>query len=75
MKRRKYPSLRNDLGITQQDLAMYLKVSRTLVDMEEKGTREYPTTAMVKYSQLGRAMDHLPPSPKLDEYSERGQLF
>jgi transcriptional regulator with XRE-family HTH domain len=74
MKRKKQFSTRNELGISQQDLAMYLKVSRSLVELEEKGERNLPTLSMVKYSQLSRAMDLVQPSSKLTDYNNKKRM-
>lgn len=44
--------IRETLGISQQQLAVFLGIPRSLVSMYEGGRRELPTNAMTKLSQL-----------------------
>ena len=71
MKRKKPFSTRNELGISQKELGIYLKVSRSLVELSEDGQRLLPTKAMLKHSQLGRAMLQMPSCPKLEAFKSQ----
>jgi transcriptional regulator with XRE-family HTH domain len=44
--------LRVNLGITQEEFADYLGVTRTLLSMNEKGFRSLPTPALLKMANL-----------------------
>jgi transcriptional regulator with XRE-family HTH domain len=43
---------RQILGLSQQQMAIYLNVTRTLLSMAEQGRRSLPTAAVLKLSQL-----------------------
>lgn len=45
-------AIRQQLSLTQQDLADYLQVSRSTINMYELGKRSLPTVAMMKLAQL-----------------------
>lgn len=45
-------ALRKQYGLTQQQLADYLSVSKALVSMVEKGKRQFPLYTAVKLAQL-----------------------
>ncbi len=50
MKKRAY--LRNELNLTQEEMAMLLNTKRTQLALFELGLRELPTTALVRSSQI-----------------------
>jgi transcriptional regulator with XRE-family HTH domain len=51
---RKYDNIRDLLGITQEDLAALLKISRTQLSMYEIGKRELPSTAIIQLAEMLR---------------------
>lgn len=51
---KKQTSISAELGITHQDMAMLLGVSRSLWSLYETGKRELPTAALLKLSELQR---------------------
>ena len=52
MRRRKQDSVREKLSISQQYLADYLGISRSLLAMYEKNLRSLPTKASLKLAEL-----------------------
>jgi len=52
MKKRKPETFREKLSITQQHLAEYLGISRSLLSLYEKGLRNLSPSAALKLSQL-----------------------
>lgn len=51
---KKNENIRDLLGITQEDLAALLKISRTQLSMYEIGKRELPSTAIIQLSDMLR---------------------
>jgi len=51
---KKHDNLRDLLGITQEDLAALLKISRTQLSMYEIGKRELPSTAIIQLADMLR---------------------
>jgi DNA-binding transcriptional regulator YiaG len=51
---KKHDNIRDLLGITQEDLAALLKISRTQLSMYEIGKRELPTAAVLKLADMLR---------------------
>ncbi len=49
---KKRDNLRNILGITQEDLAVLLKVSRTQLSMYELGKRDLPIAAKIQLVEM-----------------------
>ena len=52
MRRRKQDSVRESLSISQQHLADYLGISRSLLSMYEKNLRSLPAKASLKLAEL-----------------------
>ncbi|MEO7584690.1 MAG: helix-turn-helix domain-containing protein [Ferruginibacter sp.] len=44
--------IRQKFGLSQEQMAQYLSVSRSLLSLHEIGKRDLPTAAMVKLSEL-----------------------
>lgn len=68
--------LREQLGFTQQDLANYLGLSRSLVSLAESDQRQLPTEAITQLQDLARIFESNPsptrlaladPGPRLKE--------
>jgi transcriptional regulator with XRE-family HTH domain len=51
---KKHDNIRDLLGITQEDLAALLKISRTQLSMYEIGKRELPSTAIIQLAEMLR---------------------
>lgn len=51
---KKHDNIRDLLGITQEDLAALLKISRTQLSMYEIGKRELPSTAIIQLADMLR---------------------
>jgi transcriptional regulator with XRE-family HTH domain len=51
---KKYDNIREILGITQEDLAAILKITRTQLSMYEIGKRELPSSAMIQLAEILR---------------------
>jgi transcriptional regulator with XRE-family HTH domain len=57
--------LREDLGLSQEQMAIYLDVSRSALGMAEKGRRRLPTAALQKLAELQKAVhNNIPHEPK-----------
>jgi transcriptional regulator with XRE-family HTH domain len=50
-------------GISQADLAGFLHISRSAVNMACRRERMLPTAALIQLSKIEMAMDTLPPGP------------
>lgn len=61
---RKHNPTRNNLQLSQQELAAYLGVSRSVISMYERGERELPTAALIKLSELEIASTKLTAAKK-----------
>lgn len=61
--RRRNPT-RAQLQLSQQELAAYLGVSRSVISMHEQGKRPLPTAALIKLSELEIALGKLTRSKK-----------
>jgi transcriptional regulator with XRE-family HTH domain len=62
---------REKLGITQQALAAYLQVSRSLLNMAERGQRALPTQAFLQLTQLISHYEAATPAPLSPERSQQ----
>lgn len=51
---KKHDNIRDILGITQEDLAALLKITRTQLSMYEIGKRELPSTAIIQLAEMLR---------------------
>ncbi len=61
---RKRNPTRKNLDLSQQELAAYLGVSRSVISMYERGERELPTAALIKLAELEMALGKLTRSKK-----------
>ncbi len=61
--RRRNPT-RAQLQLSQQELAAYLGVSRSVISMYERGERTLPTAALIKLSELEIALGKITRSKK-----------
>lgn len=48
--------LRKELNLTQHEMAIVLKITRSQLSLHELGLRELPTAALIKASEIGRFM-------------------
>jgi transcriptional regulator with XRE-family HTH domain len=55
--------LLNRTGISQEDLAGFLHISRSAVNMACRRERSLPTTANLQLLNIERGMETLPPGP------------
>jgi len=68
------------LGLTQIEMAVLLKVTRSQWAMFEAGSRNLPPAVMARYSEMiiymlspeGKALKNLPDTDKLDEEIKKG---
>jgi transcriptional regulator with XRE-family HTH domain len=63
MKQNKLKQWREQLGLTQQDLADYLGVSRSLVHLAERGERKLPLDAFKLFTQLVSTFEKVKAAP------------
>lgn len=68
-------ALRKQYGLTQQQLADYLSVSKALVSMVEKGKREFPLHTLAKLAQLQQPLPtKMAEAKKLDAVAQKQKL-
>ncbi len=51
-----FKGIRDSLGMTQEDMAAYLNVNRSQLNMAERNQRELPREALLKFGELEKFM-------------------
>jgi transcriptional regulator with XRE-family HTH domain len=68
-------ALRKQYGLTQQQLADYLSVSKGLISLVEKGKRQFPLHTLVKLAQLQQPLPtEMAMAKKLEAVAQKQQL-
>lgn len=63
--------IREELGISQQQFANYLGVSRALLSLAEMQERSLPTAALIKVGEIELALQSKKPSPKQKQFTNK----
>lgn len=63
--------IREELGISQQQLADYLGVSRALLSLAEMNERSLPAAALIKAGEIELVLKSKKTSPKLKQFTNK----
>jgi len=67
--------LRDQLGLSQQDLAQYLSITVSLLGMYEIGKRDLPTAALVKLAAIELLLNQKESSSDALDFLEQNQVL
>lgn len=68
---KKAPTIREQLGITQNDMAMYLQVSRSQLALFETNKRDLPSQARLKLATIEQFLNQIQPNKAISFANNR----